>query len=161
MGAPKGSQFWLRRSSHGPKVLFATEALLWEACCEYFQWVEDNPLQEQKIISYQGAATKVNADKLRCMTVGGLCLYLDISAQTWNTWRTKNNLSETVQKCDAIIREQKFTGAAADLFNANIIARDLGLVDKQEVTTTEAPHVAADMSPSDAARAYQDLMDSK
>ena len=33
-----------------------------------------------------------------------------------------------------IIRTQKFAGAAADLLNANIIARDLGLADKNEVT---------------------------
>ena len=32
---------------------------------------------------------------------------------------------------DSIIRTQKFEGAAADLFNANIISRDLGLVDRQ------------------------------
>jgi hypothetical protein len=31
-----------------------------------------------------------------------------------------------------VIYEQKFTGAAADLLNPNIIARDLGLADKQD-----------------------------
>ena len=30
---------------------------------------------------------------------------------------------------------QKFEGAASGIFNANIIARDLGLSDKQDITT--------------------------
>ena len=39
--------------------------------------------------------------------------------------------SELTAMIDSIIRTQKFEGAAADLFNANIISRDLGLVDRQ------------------------------
>ena len=35
---------------------------------------------------------------------------------------------------DEIIRTQKFEGASADLLNPNIIARDLGLADKSELT---------------------------
>ena len=35
-----------------------------------------------------------------------------------------------VSKAEKIIYEQKFTGAAADLLNPNIIARDLGNVEK-------------------------------
>jgi hypothetical protein len=31
-------------------------------------------------------------------------------------------------------REQKFTGAAAGLLNGNLVARELGLADKAEVT---------------------------
>ena len=34
--------------------------------------------------------------------------------------------------------EQKFAGAAVGLFNANIIARDLGLTDKQEIKMDNA-----------------------
>ncbi|MDC9826565.1 terminase small subunit, partial [Devosia sp. ZB163] len=37
-------------------------------------------------------------------------------------------------RVDEIIRAQKFEGAAAGLLNPNIIARDLGLADKQELT---------------------------
>ena len=34
---------------------------------------------------------------------------------------------------ETVIRTQKFEGAAADLLNANIIARDLGMTDKQAI----------------------------
>lgn len=39
-----------------------------------------------------------------------------------------------MHEAEEIIRRQKFEGAAADLFNPNIIARDLGLADKSELT---------------------------
>ena len=39
-----------------------------------------------------------------------------------------------IEKIESIIRSQKFEGAAADLLNANIIARDLGLKDSSETT---------------------------
>ena len=41
-------------------------------------------------------------------------------------------------KAESVIRSQKFAGAAADLLNANIIARDLGLADKNQVDHTTA-----------------------
>ena len=61
-------------------------------------------------------------------------------------------------RAESVIRSQKFAGAAADLLNANIIARDLGLAEKKQVESKSTVKVAADMSPQDAARAYQELM---
>ena len=140
MSAPKGNQFWKARSSHGAKPKFTNPDDLWEACCEYFEWVEDNPLWEDKVTSYQGENTHEPIVKMRAMTVGGLCIFLDITQETWNQWRsTRKDLSEIVTRVDEIIRYQKFTGAAADLLNPNIIARDLGLTDKSE-TKVEVEH---------------------
>src|SRR5690554_364188 len=158
MAAPLGNQFWKARSKHGRDKLFASSEALWDACCEYFQWVEDNPLWEVKAFTYQGEVTQEPIPKMRAMTIDGLCLFLDISYETWRDWRTVEDFSEVVARAEKVIRNQKFSGAAADLLNANIIARDLGLSDKREVTQQSNIHVSADMSPQDAARAYQDLM---
>ena len=43
-----------------------------------------------------------------------------------------DDFSMITTRVDGIIRTQKFQGGAADLLNPNIIARDLGLVDKKE-----------------------------
>ena len=40
---------------------------------------------------------------------------------------------EVITRIRETAYNQKFTGAAADLLNANIIARDLGLSDKKEM----------------------------
>lgn len=132
-GAPKGNKFWLARTKHGRDKIFASSALLWEACCEYFQWVEDNPLWENKVAQYQGSVIDMPSAKMRAMTIGGLCIFLDISRDTWQKWKSDKDFLLVVAQVEGIIYEQKLTGAAADLLNPNIIARELGLKDASTV----------------------------
>lgn len=134
MAAPVGNQFWKARSSHGRAPIFATPEDLWTACTEYFEWVEQNPLWESKPFAFQGVVTVENMPKMRAMTIGGLCIFLDISKQAWSEYRQREGYGEVTTRVEEIIRAQKFEGASADLLNANIIARDLGLADKKEVT---------------------------
>lgn len=160
MSAPLGNQFWKARSKHGRDRLFESADALWEACCEYFEWVEANPLYEMKAFAYQGVVVQEPVAKMRAMTIGGLCIFLDIDEVTWRRWREVEDFCTVVSRAEQIIYQQKFTGAAADLLNPNIIARDLGLADKQEVKQTGQVVVSADMTAQEAARAYQDLMGS-
>ena len=135
MAAPIGNRFWEARSSHGVRPKFETPEHLWSACCEYFQWNADNPLYEEKGFAFQGIVTKEKFAKIRAMTIEGLCQFIDVETSTWREWRqTRKDLSAVITRVDEIIRRQKFEGAAADLLNANIIARDLGLSDKAEIT---------------------------
>lgn len=129
MAAPKGNKFWELRSSHGRNPIFRSAEELWLASCEYFEWVEDNPLMEMKAFQYQGIVKKEELPKMRAMTLDGLWLFLDISKQTWYDYREREGFLEVTGNIESVIRSQKFAGAAADLLNANIIARDLGLKD--------------------------------
>lgn len=133
MAAPKGNRFWEARSSHGRKPIFASPDDLWTACQEYFEWVDDNPLLGAELVKFQGAATVASVPKMRAMTIDGLCLFLDISLQTWHDYKARDGFLEVTTQVESVIRSQKFAGAAADLLNANIIARDLGLADKKEI----------------------------
>lgn len=136
MPAPKGNQFWKARSSHGRKPIFSSPDQLWHACCEYFDWVEANPLWEAKSYMYQGQPIQDVLPKMRAMTIDGLCIFLDIGVQTWHDYKAREDFSEVTTRVEQVIRDQKFSGAAAELLNPNIIARDLGLKDasKQELT---------------------------
>jgi len=148
-----GNQLWKTRSSHGRKPIFQTPEQLWEACCEYFQWVEDNPLWEDKIVSYQGVTTHEPVCKMRAMTIGGLCVFLDMDRRTWLLYAERPDFVPITTRVDEVIREQKFSGAAADLLNANIIARDLGLADKSEMTGKDGgPIETVDATPLELAR---------
>lgn len=130
-----GNRAWEARSSHGRNPKFETAEQLWSACCEYFEWVENNPLWEDRLVTFQGTASHEPVAKMRAMTTVGLCLFLDISRDSWNTWKTdRPDLSDIIARAEAVIYQQKFSGAAADLLNANIIARDLGLAEKSELT---------------------------
>lgn len=145
MAAPKGNQFWKARTKHGRDKLFESKEALWEACCEYFDWVESNPLIEMKPFAYQGYVTQEPVPKMRAMTIEGLCIFLDISTSIWYDWRKDKDFSDIIARVESIIRSQKFEGAAADLLNANIIARDLGLRDEQKHDHTSSD---GSMSPS-------------
>lgn len=134
MTAPKGNKFWEKRSSHGRNPIFETEDDLWCAACEYFEWVEKNPLWEEKSYMYQGKPVRDTIAKMRAMTLDGLQVYLDISHTTWQNYRAKEDFVAVTTRIEKIMREQKFTGAAAELLNPNIIARDLGLADKSELS---------------------------
>lgn len=154
MAAPKGNRFWEARSSHGRNPKFESGDQLWSACCEYFQWVEDNPLWEMKPFAYQGEVTQEPVAKMRAMTLTGLCLFLDISDDTWRNYRDKEDLLGVVTRAEKVIYDQKFSGAAADLLNANIIARDLGLAEKKEVKQS-----VPDLSDEEIERRLKELRD--
>ncbi len=153
MAAPKGNQFWKARSSHGRHPIFADPDALWTACSEYFEWVEENPLYEDKLVTFQGVATHEPCAKMRAMTVMGLCIFLDISTQAWSEYKQRLGFGDVTTRVDEIIRTQKFQGASADLLNANIIARDLGLADKTELTGKDGgPVRLTNMSDADLER---------
>lgn len=133
MAAPRGNKFWLARSKHGRNPKFSEPEKLWEACCEYFEWVEKHPLWETKAFAFQGIVTKAKLPKMRAMTLGSLFLYLDIDRKTWEAYSKKKDFLPVTTRVENLIYEQKFSGAAADLLNANIIARELGLADKKAV----------------------------
>lgn len=143
MGATKGNQFWQLRSKHGRGKLFESPELLWEAACEYFQWCIDNPFQksEAKVVNigdYQSEVQKVNLDVMRPFTMNGLCIYLDCSSSYFRAFKSqerenKEDFLTVITRIEEIIYDQKFTGAASGFFNANIIARDLGLTDKKDI----------------------------
>lgn len=164
MAAPLGNQFWKARTKHGRDKIFKSAELLREACVEYFDWVEANPLWEMKAFAFQGVVTQEPVAKMRAMTKGGLCLFLGIDQTTWNRWREGDDqdFCRVTHDAEEIIRCQKFSGAAADLLNANIIARDLGLTDKGEINHkstdgTMTPKITA-IDPIEAAREYAKIM---
>lgn len=137
MAAPIGNKFWQIRAKHGRDTLFGSPELLWEAACEYFEWCDENPLNEVQAFAYQGEVTKEDIPHIRAYTLNGLCLYLGCNEAYFRTFKSqeranKEEYNTVISKIEKTIYDQKFTAAAAGLLNANIISRDLGLIDKTE-----------------------------
>lgn len=133
MGAPLKNQFWKLATNPGRKRIFETPDDLWKSAAEYFQWCDDNPLES---VEYYGKdATRCDVPKMRAYTWSGLELFLGIdSLREYRNNPSYKEFSQIVGMIEKIIYTQKFEGAAAGLLNQNIIARDLGLVDKSEIT---------------------------
>lgn len=124
-----GNQFWKARSTHGRKKKWSEPDVLRDACFQYFQWCEDNPLYASEVVKYQGVATLTDVPKMRAMTISGICIFLGITQETWRDYKKQKDFSAVIHEAEEIIKTQKFEGASAELLNANIIARDLGLRD--------------------------------
>jgi len=134
MGAPAGNKFWEARSTHGRKLIWEDPEELREACIEYFEWVESNPLWESKPMIANGEIQDAPIAKMRAMTLDGLSVFLGIARKSWDNYRKKDDFLPVVSYVETVIKDQKFSGASAGLLNANIIARDLGLKDRSELT---------------------------
>lgn len=132
MGAPKGNSYWQFRGKHGRDHKYTPDRL-WDEFCNYSEWLENNPLLEEKGFAFQGFVTKEHFAKMRAMTLRGFCLFADIEMQTFTNYKANKDFLAITTRIEDCIYTQKFEGAAAELLNQNIIARDLGLIDKQDV----------------------------
>jgi hypothetical protein len=153
MPAPLGNRFWEARSSHGRHPIFKNPKELWKACSEYFDWIEANPLHAAEAFAYQGEVQIKELPKMRAMTITSLCIFLDISVKTWAQYREREDFTPITTRAEDIIRTQKLQGAAAGLLNANIIARDLGLTEKTELTGKDGAALELNVTDTDRAKA--------
>jgi hypothetical protein len=160
MSAPEGNRFWLARTTVGRDRLFDSPENLRKACIEYFDYNTNNPIMIAETVKFMGKATLTHVPTQSPLTVGALCLFLDITHKTWRNYASAEGYEDFFQVCEwaeGVIRQQKFAGACAGVFNAAIIARDLGLADKREITGKDgAPltTINATMTPQEAAEAY-------
>lgn len=158
MAAPRRNQFWKNRSKHGRDKLFTTPDLLWTAATEYFEWCDKNPwIKNEAIKSGDYAGQIVEIPTSRPYTLTALCLYLDVNTAYFRRFKEElkqedplyEDFCTVITRIEETIYSQKFEGAAVGAFNANIIARDLGLTDKKELDHTtkgESLNKATDLS---------------
>lgn len=135
MGAPKGNTFFrLVKSPGRPKKY--TPRGLWAKGLKYFEWVVKNPLYEQKAFA---TGPNKTLPKMRAMTELAFCLFAGIDKTTFNDYKSNKeeykDYSHIANKISDIIYTQKFEGASADLLNSAIISRELGMIEKHDVTT--------------------------
>jgi len=131
-GFVPGNKLWQLRAFHGSPRIYEDPDKLWSDCCDYFAWTEKNSIKATHVSAFEGVVTQTKVRKVRAMTINGLCVFLNISGDAWAYLAKHKNpqiraVRETVM---AIIKEQKFTAAAAGELNPMLIARDLGLQDR-------------------------------
>lgn len=132
-----GNEAWKSRSSHGRKPKFESPEVLESACDEYFQWVNDNPLMSVELVKFQGVGIPHQVPRMRAMTIGGLCVFLDIDLKTWISYKEKPDFLHTTTRAEQIIYHQKVEGAAADLLNPSFIGKEIGLKDTSKLITDD------------------------
>lgn len=131
MPAPIGNQFWKLADWGKPKSYQPEE--LWEKACEYFTWCDSNPWNKNEAVKGGDlAGTLIQVPTERPYTIHALCIFCGMVTQTFRNYENNEAYLAVCTRIREIIYSQKFEGAAVGAFNYNIIARDLGLVDKSE-----------------------------
>lgn len=158
MAAPEGNQFWKLRSKHGRDKIFESPVLLWEACQEYFEATDARKWVKKDWVGKD--ATEVDRETETPYTWTGLYLFLDIDPKTWDLYKDREDFIPIATRVKHIIYTQKFEGAAVGAFNANIIARDLGLKDTSEVNVNDNRKATADLFPEELTNGEADKSES-
>lgn len=131
MAAPIKNDFWKQRTKHGRDKIFSSPELLWEEACKFFEWSTDNPLQEKDWVGKNGK--EVIKDRPRPFTLSALCLFLNISVLTFDTYSKREDFKEVCDRIRQTCFVQKFNAAAVGFLNANLISKELGLIDKTKL----------------------------
>lgn len=160
IAASQSNRWWELRSKHGRDKLFASPDLMLEAAKEYFKWCDDNPEYEYKpmVVSIGGNAGSsvemVKVPKKQPYSLMGLCLYLGVSSAYFRQFKLEQkdkpenrDFLSVITIIEQAIYKQQYDGAASGFFNANIISRALGLVEKVEAEVTDNRKSVSDLFP--------------
>lgn len=131
-----------KTSAVGRTRMFETPDDLQRACEEYLAWNEANPLIEEKPFCFQGQIIMAELQKPRAPSIVALCTHLGIHRHTWQNYRISEEFDMVCEEIEARMRTFKFERAVAGLMNSTLIARDLGLVDKQTIDHTSSDGTA-------------------
>ncbi len=135
-----GNQIWKLRSKHGRDKLFKTPELLLDSAQEYFNHCNENPFVEHEIITSNGKQTSKEKYRQRPFTLEGFRLYIGASEAYWRNFKTAeiakddSDFLSVIEAIESTVANNQLSGAASGIFNANIVARKLGLADKNELT---------------------------
>ena len=138
MGAPTGNQFWRLRSKHGRDKTFESPEQFKEAAYEYFDEADKNPWLKMEVVKTgENAGQLLPVPTQKPYTIQALCIFLGITEQTFFNYEKDENYKdffEVFMHVRNIIENQQMEGATVGAYNANIIARKLGLTDKKDVS---------------------------
>jgi len=130
----EGNQYYKLRTVHGRPTDYTPEELLnkWN---EYVDWVIENPLlgsenHKVKVARDTEEIKQVTAPKMRPFTIEGFCNFADIVHQTFLNYENRSDFLGVPTRIRQQIENMQFEGAAANLLNHAIIARKLGLAEK-------------------------------
>lgn len=147
MPAPKGNSFWQNRTKHGRDKLFSSPKILWEEACKYFEATDSRKWVKKDWVGKD--AFEVERETETPYTKSGIALFLDCDWRTIEALKTDKDKDflHIITRIEQIIYTQKIEGAAVGAFNANIVARELGLTEKTESNNTNSTSVTLNLTP--------------
>lgn len=135
-----------------------------ERFIEYLYWCEKNPIKKTKVLN---DGTIVDYEAPRAPLKKGFEAYVGRPELIKATKNTKNYKSgPQAEEYQAVIGwiqnilfEQKFTGAAVGVYNASLISKELGLVERQEIEQNSVSNTTIEVIDNDTKAELDKLMD--
>lgn len=129
-----GNNIWMQRSDMTTNQIFTDPEAMAEAFVRYTEHLENNPLQAHKIMVVGQEIKEKGEQKMIPITWAGFAVYCGAHRKFFYNFRTRCGAAflDIIEMIDDVMFCQKFSGAAAGFFNANLISRELGLVDKHQ-----------------------------
>lgn len=149
MSATKGNQFWKLRSKHGRDKLFETPELLLQSAYEYFEWCDNNPLVKTETTRTEKGFIEKEIPTPRPYTKDAFYLYIGCS-DTWLKEFKKtcnNDFLRVIEEIEKTITSNQLVGASVGMYNANIIARLIGLKEQTESTNVNINKNETELTP--------------
>lgn len=139
MGAPKGNNYWQFRNKHGRGFTYTPDSL-WEEAVKYFEWISEKVWNKKEAIkSGEMSGTLIDIPTQTPMSIESFCLFLDIDRNTFLNYESNKDPYKDFFQVSTYIRgvieSNQFEGATVGAYNPNIIARKLGLSDRNDITT--------------------------
>lgn len=139
MAAAKGNNYWEFRDKHGANHAYTPESL-WEESVKYFEWMSKRTWIKKEAVRGPHGAEIVDLPTSTPFSLETFCLFADITPNTFRNYESNEgsykDFFSIATRIRCIIDSQMFEGATVGAFNASIIARKLGLADKQDVNTS-------------------------
>ena len=133
----------------GRPVLFKTASPLEKACENYFKTCDENPWFRNELVKGGDfAGSIVPVPTARPYTLIALCQHIGMTRETWYQYEKKPGFSDITTYVRDKIYNQKFEGAAVGAFNANLIARELGLSERQDINVHVEKPILEDLTKS-------------
>lgn len=107
----------------------------------YFDWCDQNPWYKKELLKGGDlAGLMFDVPIPRPYTWEGLATFIGVTSRSIRGWKNdpdRKDFFPVLSRIGDRIHSQKLEGATIGLYNPGIVARDLGLVDKQEVTKSK------------------------
>ncbi len=123
---PVGNQLYKLASNTGRPKLFTTPQDLLSAACNYFEYVENNPVIKYGV--YGKDAKIIGVPKMRAMSLQGL--YAFIGVCNLRRYKQHAEFVQVIAYIENVINVHNINGASAGLLNPCIVARLLGLKER-------------------------------
>jgi hypothetical protein len=136
MAAPIGNQYWTFAEFKGRKKKLTPEEW-YNKVVQYMEhmqtqvWVKKEPIKSGEM-----AGELIDIPTKTPLSIGSLCIHSGIDQNTFYRYLSEKGYEEyweITTWAKQTIENQQFEGATVGAYNPNIIARTLGLADKQDI----------------------------